>query len=523
MRMLHRYQTIACLLGLLTIPIPTLAGQAKPADRALSNPTQDSTKVLDRKATRQSALKELREDLDALVSAPEWSGAHVGVSVVSLESGEPIYRKNDDKFFIPASLQKLFTTSAALEQLGPQHTFSTTLYLDGTLSESGEFVGNVIIRGGADPTWSSSFGRDPLSMLDRWAEVLDSIGVRSIKGTIIGDDDLFDEERYAAGWSWDDFLYAYAPQVSALSIADNAVEIQIIPPRNSDLRPSIRVIPENDYVRVVSALRFVDSTGITDIKPKREEHSTVIDITGTYALTSRSDTISLKLSVDNPTLYFAHLLKAAILRRGIRFRGGVLDIDDWTEPVLYERMKKVAESRSVQLSDIVQTINQTSHNLGAELLLKYLGVTPAMDGSWDRGLDVVRRWLRREGIAGSDLAMVDGSGLSRLNLVTPHQIVTLLTRSQRLPWGGALRNSLAEPGKQGTLRRRMVGTRAEKNVRAKTGSMNNVSALAGFATTRDGEDVAFAITISNFIAPLAMAQNVQDLICMRLSSFSRKN
>ncbi|MGC5198786.1 D-alanyl-D-alanine carboxypeptidase, partial [Aphanothece microscopica] len=153
-------------------------------------------------------------------------------------------------------------------------------------------------------------------MLDRWAEVLDSIGVRSIKGTIIGDDDLFDEERYAAGWSWDDFLYAYAPQVSALSIADNAVEIQIIPPRNSDLRPSIRVIPENDYVRVVSALRFVDSTGITDIKPKREEHSTVIDITGTYALTSRSDTISLKLSVDNPTLYFAHLLKAAIVRRG---------------------------------------------------------------------------------------------------------------------------------------------------------------------------------------------------------------
>lgn len=514
---------LSTVVSCITFQAIAHTGQAKPGDRIMSPTSQDSTRVLDRKTPRPSALKELREDLDALVSAPEWSGAHVGVSVVSLDSGEPIYRRNDDKFFIPASLQKLFTTATALEHLGPHHTFSTTLYLDGTLSESGEFVGNIIVRGGADPTWSSAFGRDPLSMLDRWAEVLDSIGVRSIKGTIIGDDDLFDEERYAAGWSWDDFLYAYAPQVSALSIADNAVEIQIIPPRSSDLRPSIRVVPENDYVRVVSALRFVDSTGITDIKPKREEHSTVIDISGTYALTSKGDTISLKLSVDNPTLYFVQLLKAAIVRRGIRFRGGVLDIDDWTEPVLYERMKKVAESNSPQLSDIVRTINQTSHNLGAELLLKFMGVTPAWDGSWDRGLDVVRGWLRREGIAGSDLAIVDGSGLSRLNLVTPHQIVTLLARSQRLPWGIAFRSSLAEPGKPGTLRRRMVGTRAERTVRAKTGSMNNVSALAGFATTRDGEDVAFAITISNFIAPLAMAQNVQDLICMRLSSFSRKN
>lgn len=474
------------------------------------------------RGTEGAPLRELREDLDALVRSPEWAGANVGVAVLSLETGETIYRHDAEKYSVPASTQKLFTTATALATLGPSYRYRTQVYLQGDLQPNGEFVGLIIIRGSGDPTLSTAFGRDPVSVVDRWAAALDSIGIRSIRGTIIGDDDVFDDVEYAQGWSWDDFVYSYAPQVGGLGIADNAVRMEVIaPPRARDV-PIVRLVPETDYVRIVNAVQVVDSTGRTDVKPYRDFRSNVVDLVGTVAMLPRTDTARVSVSVDNPTLYLLSHMRSALQRKGIRFRGSVADIDTWNDTIDYGQCRLVIDDVSPPLSEIVKVINTTSHNLGAEVLFKTLGREIGGEGSFDKGAEVVRRHVLAEGIAGPDIVIVDGSGLSRLNLCSPHQLVALLSHAFRAPWAAAFKASLATAGTRGTLRQRLVGTRAEKAVAAKTGGMNNVSNLAGYVTTRDGEPFAFAIMMNHFIVQPTMAQNLQDLICMRLASFARR-
>ncbi len=494
------------------------ASQTRHAERGVAG--FDSTRPAERRQHRLAPLKELRDDIDALLSTPEWHGAHVGVCVMSLDGGELVYRRNDDALFTPASVQKLFTTAAALAIFGPEHQFTTTVTLDGSLQPSGEFVGNVILKGGADPTWSSAYGVDAAAMFDEWADVIDSLGIRSIKGNIIGDDDMFDDVPYAPGWAWDDLPWAYAPQVGSLALYDNAVTVAVTPPSNDAEPPGVRIHPETEYVRVIPSIRVLDSTGVTALTPLRDPSSNVIELSGTLANMTAADTVTVRLSVDNPTAYTLWHVRAALQRRGIRFRGALLDVDDVNDVVADDCTQVVIRHSSMPLKDIVAVINQRSHNLGAEMLLKAMGWQQG-EGSWDRGVDVVRAVLRREGV-GTAVAIADGSGLSRLNLCTPHQVATLLARAQKATWGSAFRNSLAVPGQVGTLRRRMIGSRAENAVRAKTGSMNNVSTLAGYVTTRDGETLAFAVMMSNFIAPQSMAHNLQDLVCMRLASFTRK-
>ena len=133
-------------------------------------------------------LKELRSDIDALLDNPDFSTGFIGICIQSIETGEYFYRLNDTKNFIPASTLKLLTTSASIDYLGKDFKFTTKLYLDGEIKENGEFTGNIIIRGGGDPTLSKYFHPNPISILDKWAIILDSLGINSIKGNIIADD-----------------------------------------------------------------------------------------------------------------------------------------------------------------------------------------------------------------------------------------------------------------------------------------------------------------------------------------------
>lgn len=472
--------------------------------------------------SRAAAVRELRTDLDNLLSAPEWRSALLGVCVASTDNAEHLYRHNDEMFFTPASTNKLFTTAVALATLGPEYRFRTTLYLDGRIQENGEFAGNIIVRGSGDPTWSTTFGRDPLVLFDQWVGVLDSLGIRSVKGNIIGDDDVFDDVDYATGWAWDDLVWSYGAQVNGLGVADNSVRALIIPPLKPGGESQIRLVPETDYVRVMNGLRVVDSTGVTEVKALRDGPTNIVDIVGTIVARPRRDTINLHLAVENPTLYFASLFRDALVRHGIRFRGALIDVDDWNDPLPYDSSMRVAETVSPPLSDIVAVINHVSHNLGADILCKTIGREVSGDGSFEKGADVIRTFVQRNGIGGQDLAIVDGSGLSRLDLCTPQHLVNLLNVASHTPWAAAYKASLAAPGEPGTLQRRMVGTRAERSVRAKTGGMNNVSTLAGYVTTRDGETLSFAMMADNTVLPTAMVHNLQDLICMRLASFSRK-
>ncbi len=479
----------------------------------------------ERKSTR-SAVRELQNDIDGLLKSRDFSNALIGVSVLSADNGETIYRENDLKNFIPASTLKLFTTSAALDYLGKEFRYSTRLYLDGKVSPNGEFQGNIIVRGSGDPTWSEYFKTDVVAIFDAWMTKFDSLGIKSINGNIIGDDSYFDKEHYGAGWSWDDMAYPYSAQISALTATDNCVELQVYPGSMNGELARVSVPQDNRYVRIVNNIVTVNTNDGTEIIPVRAANSNTIELRGHIALEGKAaaeSPTSVRVTVDNPTLFVLHTLKQAFEHHQIKVRGLLLDIDNWNERISYAGMQALCEHVSPPLQDIVAIINTHSHNLCAESLLKTLGKESSGNGSFDAGIEQVKKYIMKLGIQHDDFQMADGSGLSRLNLCSPHQLAQLLWAVHKSDIKQEFESSLAIPGESGTMRNRTVGTLAEKKLRAKTGSLNNVNTLAGYVTTRDGETLCFAIMINNFTVPEALARNLQDLICMRLATFSRKS
>jgi PBP4 family serine-type D-alanyl-D-alanine carboxypeptidase len=479
---------------------------------------------------QQSAkLDALREDLRNLLNIQD-QGVSVGVSIVSCDgtrSSMPdrIFELNAEKLFIPASTQKLVTSACFLDALGDDWRWKTTLFLRGDLQSNGEFIGDIIIRGTGDPTLSSTFGRSPDVLFSHWADLLDSLGIRSIKGSIIGDDEYFvDDDMYGPGWEWDDFPYSYATPVSALNVHDNSVTVTIIAPTSEADIANVSVDPPTEQLRIVNAIRVLDSTGTTSIRAVREQRSLVTDLVGVVATRAPRDTVILNLSVDNPTTYFLDVFRSALLKKGIRLRGSIVDIDDWTGTFDRDSLRSIAIDSSPTSTDVIAVINKESANLAAECLLRTMAAEPIgdkiHDGSFDVGAAFMRRFLDDLHYPGASI--VDGSGLSRLNLLSPTHLTTLLRIMDRHASGGVYKASLAVPGQAGTLRRRMLDSRATKAVRAKTGSMTHVSSLAGYVTTRDGEELAFAIMFNGLVnTPIQVAQNIQDLICMRLAAFSR--
>lgn len=487
--------------------------------------TSDTTKV-EKRQVRFSPVRELQMDIDALLGASELSNANIGVAVLAIENGEYFFRRNETKNYIPASTLKALTTAAALEILGKDFRYSTKIYLDGEPTKNGEFVGNVIVRGVGDPTMSSYFFPDPLEILEDLAQKLDSLGIRSIRGNIIADDSYFDNNYYASGWAYDDMMYPYSAQVSALSFADNKVDFQIYPSLAIGQLSKITMSPDNTYIHVVNKVLTAPSDSPEILIPYRDPISNSIELRGKIPMEAKGvgEIIGSKLSVtiDNPTLYFLNLFKQTLEKHGIRIRGALFNIDDWNMKISYNLLQPICEHTSPPLSEIIAVINKFSHNLCAEMLLKTIGKETTGIGSFAKGIEQVKKFAIRQGIPSDNINIVDGSGLSRLNLISPQNQVTLLSSVYRSDKRDVFLESLATPGAQGTLRGRMTQSRAEKNVKAKTGSMNNVSAICGYITTRDQEPLAFSIIANGFTVPENIIHNLQDLICMRLASFTRK-
>ncbi|MBI2793450.1 MAG: D-alanyl-D-alanine carboxypeptidase/D-alanyl-D-alanine-endopeptidase [Ignavibacteria bacterium] len=469
-------------------------------------------------AHNKNALKQLREDVDAMISVPDWKQTSIGISIVTTDERRVLYEHDADKSFVPASVQKLFTTAAALETLGADFQFITTLYLDGVIQPNGEFEGNIIIRGSGDPSWSSLYSSSTSSEVETLVDIIDSLGIRSIRGTIIGDDDVFDNVDYGPGWGWDDLTYSYAAPVGGLNISDNSVHVTVEPPESVYDDASIKITPQTDYVRVINALRAVDSTGDTDVQPYRELRTNIIDLSGTIECKPYGSATELDIAVDNPTLFFLSACKDALVRRGIRVKGSMVDVDDWNGLINYDNIEKFSILKSKPLREIVTVINHESHNLGAEILLKTLGAHALGEGSFVKGAEAVLQWLQKQGILTAGQTIVDGSGLSRLNLCTPNQLTSLLATMSDRMYTNDFKHSLAAPGEFGTMKKRLLDTKASRSIRAKTGSMNNVSTFSGYINTRSGEQCAFAIMLNGVVNPQSMARNLQDLICMRLSS-----
>jgi serine-type D-Ala-D-Ala carboxypeptidase/endopeptidase (penicillin-binding protein 4) len=421
-----------------------------------------------------------------------FSEAHWGILVRSLKNERVIWAKNEKLHFIPASNLKLFTTAVSLLRLGPDYRYTTTALTQGEIKDC-VLNGDLIVRASGDPSLSTRFRQGgAVGVFEEWAHALVEQGIKEVRGDIVIDESLFDTQYMGTGWFWDDEPFAYSAQISAFSINDNCVELRVTASNNEGEPGIVEVMPRTRYVTIVNLTRTIKSSP-SSIAISRKAGSNTVIVSGT--ISSLDCPKRLSVTVHGPSLYGATVLKEVLESKGIIVRGAARIVDDDALPKQGERV--LISSSSPPLSVIISHINKPSHNLSAELLFRTLGAVYRGKGTTRNGARVMQETLEQAGIIPEEISIWDGSGLSRLSMVTPLQVVNLLEFMYHHPGFAYFYNSLPVAGVDGTLAARMVGTSAENNVRAKTGSSTHIGSLSGYVKKKDGEMLAFSILTNN--------------------------
>ena len=470
-----------------------------------------------------ASRKTLQKRIAAVLSRPELERGYWGMEVISLASGKVLYEQNSDKLFIPASNTKLFTTAAALALIGPDHRFVTTVETGNQIDANGRMTGDLRLVGRGDPNLSgrvlpyasqSKRGDNPVRALEDLADTVVHKGLKSVSGDIIGDDTYFADERYDEGWSWDDLMWSDGAPVSALTINDNVLFLNVAPGAHVGDRAVISVKPFADYYNYDNRLVTASAGTARNLAMDRPPGSMTVSLWGSIPLGDAG--VDEALALDDPAEFAAILFRQMLVSRGVAVNGkaralhseraGLATIKTQTPA----QVQVLAGHESAPLVEDVHVINKVSQNLHAEILLRLLGRQQSVPGTVEGGLAQLKSFLAQAGVPDGEYAFHDGSGLSRQNLVTPHAVVQLLRYAATQPWGASYRDSLPVAGVDGTLADRLNNRDPRAHVFAKTGSLGGVRTLSGYATTVKGEPVAFSIFANNFIPANSPGSSVKD-------------
>jgi D-alanyl-D-alanine carboxypeptidase/D-alanyl-D-alanine-endopeptidase (penicillin-binding protein 4) len=463
--------------------------------------------------------------------------------VVSLDTGHRIYGLNENKLFTPASNTKLFTTAAVFGLIGPDYHFKTTVESLGTVDKYGRLNSDLVVVGRGDPNLSgrtlpynlhTERKAPPIQVLIDLADQVVEKGLRYVDGDVVADDSYYVFERYGEGWSQDDLVWEWGAPVSALTINDNVLFVNIMPADRPGERAFLSVAPFPEYYRIDNrVITTPQGTGPRKIYINREPGSNQITFWGNMPQDDAGAGESL--AIDDPADFTAKLFRELLEQRGVtvygrpRTRhtelasmhtfsvttiasGGGGELSSHPSPVPLV----LASHESQPLGDDLRVINKVSQNLHAELMLRLLGKEKGTSGSIEGGLEVMRGFLTSAGLKPEQFVFYDGSGLSRENLVSPEAVVQLLQYAQEQPWGKSYENTLPVSGVDGSLSDRLKTAPFKGAVRGKTGSLGHVNALSGFATTAKGEHVAFSILCNNHNLPNKKAIDTIDRIVEKI-------
>ena len=468
-------------------------------------------------AQAADSAKTLRRDLDALLADSRFAAAQWGIEIFSLNRSEVLFEKNSQRLYIPASNNKILTAAAALTQLGPEYCFKTQILRTGSVVD-GVLKGNLLIVGFGDPSSSSRMNPpDPFRVFRLWAANLKQQGIRAIDGDLIGDGTSFEETGYGQGWEWNDLVEGFAAPVSALQFNENSVSLAFSPGLKDGDLASLTIAPLIDYVSVNN--QVVTEGGGRAARITIEQSRPGESILARGFVSRKNSTVERLVSVRFPVRYYLSALKQTLTEEGI--------------DVSRCRIREMRNSRSqphtvlwIQssppLSELLPPLMKMSLNLASETLVRVLGLERRGSATFSKGKEVVQEALGRLGIDRETYAYADGSGLSRLNLVSADTLVRILTAMYRLPDFPIFYDALSIAGVDGTLANRMKGTRAEGTVRAKSGTLAGVSALSGYVQSANGEMLAFSLIANNYLGEKDAAEQLQHAVLLRLAAFSRK-
>jgi D-alanyl-D-alanine carboxypeptidase/D-alanyl-D-alanine-endopeptidase (penicillin-binding protein 4) len=449
-------------------------------------------------------LEQLRKDVNSILADSLFVPANASIKVVSLEKGDILFEHDSKALMNPGSNMKMLTSAAALSVLDVNYQFKTAVFMDAAFI-GGVLDGNIYLKGYGDPDLKTSD-------LDSLAKAIHQIGIMEIKGDIIVDDSFFDDNYWGAGWAWDDESDSDAPYINALSVNKNCIRISLLADLNS-IYPYLE--PRTEFVTIINRAKIAADSIRNPLKIKRSylNNLNTFVIEGDLLKSSR---LTMKLPICRPQYYTGTLFKESLNHTGILVRGNIVN---GTTPF---GIREIAQHYQ-PIEKMITYMNKVSDNLSAENTLKVLGAAMySAPGCAENGIFVINRFLSDLGIDTSKLSIVDGSGVSRYNLLSADQLVQFLTAMYKQPRIFPIfYNSLPIAGVDGTLSKRMTTYPAAGNLHAKTGNLNGVSCLSGYVLTRDGEMLVFSIMIQNFIGPEDNYLQVQDRIANLLAGFSR--
>ena len=470
----------------------------------------------------------LAERIDAAINAsPDAQQAYIGVQAIDVSTGEVVYQRNSDHFFIPASNTKLFSTALALMRLGPDYHMQTRVTADSMPDAKGVLHCDLQLIGGGDTTLSGRaypYRKDdkpngnPLQAIETLADEIVAKGVRRVDGDVIGDDTAFVWAPVPVGWAQDDATWEYGAPVSALILNDNAFSLTVRPGAHAGDPARISNSPLVEDLTIHNLVRTVQS-GKREINFNRRAGSREVEVWGQIAVSDAG--LSELLAVGDPALFAARVLYDALERRGVQIMGrpvarhryeeSVPDLK-FAEPQPAQGSVELAVHTSPPLLEMLRVVNKVSQNLHAETVLRETARVKRGIGSREAGLEELKLFLGEAGVAETAYFLRDGSGLSRLNLVTPETVAKLLVYMARSAQRDAWISLLPVGGEDGTLGSRFKGTAVVGRVRAKTGSISHVAALSGYLDKSNGRLLAFSIFVNNFNGPSSGSRAVIDRI-----------
>jgi D-alanyl-D-alanine carboxypeptidase/D-alanyl-D-alanine-endopeptidase (penicillin-binding protein 4) len=445
----------------------------------------------------------LKARLDELFSTHHLAKAKVSAVVIEADTGRTVYARSESTLLNAASNVKIVTSAAALSLLGPEYRWRTTLSIVGPpsgppLPAGGEVSGDIFLRGSGDPGLQAE---DLASMVGDLA----ALGLHKVKGALVVDDTLFEGGYVPPAYEQKNDSTASRAPSSAASLNGNVVAVTIIPGPAAGAAARIILDPPSPYFTITGKVVTASSGPASPaVETKEDGGHTRVTVAGRIKL--GSDPRTFLRRVGHPSLFLGYTLKQLLERRGISV-GGAVRIG--VAPS--QGLRVLATHDSPPLAVVVQDLNKRSNNLAAEQLLRTLGAEiGGRPGNWDKGLKAVGRYLGGLGIKAGAYQMSNGSGLYDSNRFSAEQIVTILRSAARdFRISAEFLASLAVAGTDGTIAHRMGGTLAERYVRAKTGTLANVSCLSGFAGSPGHLPLVFSILVNDVPSPTE-ARRAQD-------------
>jgi len=409
------------------------------------------------------------------------------------------------------------------------------------ISRYGRLAGDLVLVGRGDPNLSGRpvpYRAGPQRgatdvILQELADQLVAHGLKLVMGDIVGDDSYFVWEPYSSGWSWDDLMWDSGAPVSALSLNDNLISVTLHPGHRVGVPVEMELAPDLDYYKIDNrAVTAAARSGPRRVGLHREPGGRTLIIWGSVPMGDAGATHYI--TIQDPAEYAARQLRELLKERGVRVLGHARA--QHTEMMALPLPKPgekpqptppqplagpeppapgtqvLAEHVSLPLIIDLKITDKVSQNLHAEMLLRLMGKLRGESASLEGGINLERWWLEQAGAKPEEFAIADGSGLSRLDLVSPHAIVTLLRYAQTQPWGAQYWDLLPAGGVDGTLTDRFKSPVLAGRVQAKTGTLEHVNALSGYLTTSSGRRLAFSIFCNNHTAGAHQAVEVIDAI-----------